>query len=126
MKNALRVCALLCCTAGMLLIAGCSASKQEQKDDSVVLKVYTYADLSEAGADSDETAIWKRFDELHPDIKVVRENSTNEAYHQKLAAYVASGNIPDVMYLAERKVGGNPEPAHGKGYYALFKRAGLG
>ena len=99
MKNALRVCALLCCTAGMLLIAGCSASKQEQKDDSVVLKVYTYADLSEAGADSDETAIWKRFDELHPDIKVVRENSTNEAYHQKLAAYVASGNIPDVMYL---------------------------
>ena len=98
MKKALRIGMLLCCIMGALLLAACSASKQG-KDDSVVLKVYNYADLSEAGADSDEAAIWKRFEELHPEIKIVRENSTNEAYHQKLAAYVASGNIPEVMYL---------------------------
>lgn len=98
MKNVVRICSLFCCVLSLLWIGSCSKAEQAN-DDSVVLKVYTYADLSEAGAESDEAAIWKRFEELHPELKIVRENSTNEAYHQKLAAYVASGNIPDVMYL---------------------------
>ena len=98
MKKNLAVCTLFCCAAGLLVVVG-GCSNKETKDEEVVLKVYNYSDLSEPRGIGDETAIWKRFDELHPQIKIIRENSTNEAYHQKLAAYTASGNLPDVMYL---------------------------
>lgn len=99
MKKQLTVCVLVCYAVGLLAVLGGCSSKDTTKDEKVVLKVYNYSDLSEPRGIEDETAIWKRFEEMHPQVEIIRENSTNEAYHQKLAAYIASGNLPDVMYL---------------------------
>ena len=65
----------------------------------VELNVLHYMDMSDPNSANEVTFIWDRFEELNPDIKLVREDLFNEPFHQKTEAYVASGNLPDVMYM---------------------------
>jgi raffinose/stachyose/melibiose transport system substrate-binding protein len=39
------------------------------------------------------------FEAKYPNIKLKVENLYNEAYHQKLAALAASGDLPDIIYM---------------------------
>lgn len=72
----------------------------EKADDGVIeLKVLNYMDMSEPNSINDEKMIWDRFEEENPGIKVIREDLFNEPFHQKTEAYVASGNLPDVIYM---------------------------
>lgn len=67
-------------------------------DERVTLKVFDYADATTAGYEELE-AVWKRFDDEELLITLEKENLSNEPFHQKLAAYVAAGTLPDIIYM---------------------------
>ena len=54
--------------------------------------------MSEPNSANEIEQIWNKFSELHPEIEVIREDLFNEPFHQKVEAYAAQGNLPDVMY----------------------------
>jgi len=65
----------------------------------VVLEVLNYTDLTVANTASDQRKIWGDFSAANPDVVVYKEDLFNEPFHNKVEAYVASGNIPDVMIV---------------------------
>ncbi len=65
--------------------------------EKVTLNVLNYADATQAGY-SDEVALWAKFQADNPDITIVKEELNNEPFHQKVATYVAAGQMPDVFY----------------------------
>ncbi len=66
--------------------------------DKVTLNVFYYIDATQAGYDVDQ-GIWAKFVKDNPDINLVKEELFNEPFHQKMQAYIASGNLPDVFYM---------------------------
>ena len=72
--------------------------EQTQKG-TVELTVLNYIDMSEPNSANEIKMIWDTFEAENPDIKLVREDLFNEPFHQKTEAYVASGQLPDVMYM---------------------------
>jgi len=62
------------------------------------LKVLHYFDITSPEAKV-EADIMATFEAAHPEIKLRVEKLFGEAYHQKLSALAAAGNLPDVMYL---------------------------
>lgn len=70
----------------------------DSSDGKVTLKVLNYYDTTEPGYEK-ERQIWQNFRDENPDINLITEDLCNEAFHQKVSAYVASGNLPDVMYM---------------------------
>ena len=67
--------------------------------EQVTLKVLHYIDASEASSEREIKEIWEAFSKANPDIKIEREDQFNEPFHQRVASYVAAGNLPDVMYM---------------------------
>ena len=65
----------------------------------ITLKVLDYQDATSPNSFDDNKIVWDAFEEAHPDIKLEREPLFNEPFHQKTAAYAASGNMPDVFYM---------------------------
>ena len=63
------------------------------------LKFLYYADATQAGYQEDMDEFIQKFVDDNPDIDLQVEILFSQAYHQKLGAYVASGQIPDVVYL---------------------------
>jgi raffinose/stachyose/melibiose transport system substrate-binding protein len=57
-----------------------------------------YQDATSAGYSTD-VAIWQKFKTDNPDINVNQEILFSNAYHDKLTAYIAAGQMPDVFYL---------------------------
>ncbi len=87
---------LLCVLAFSLVVFASGAG-------AVTIKWLHYYDITAPGAGV-ELEIIQNFAKLNPDIKLEIETLYDEAYHQKLAALAAAGQLPDVMYLwpAER------------------------
>lgn len=82
--------------AVFLIVAGISGlSAQEQ----ITLKVLNYLDLTSPGTEREIKEIWEAFEKSNPDIKIEREDLFGEPFHQKLEAYAAAGNLPDVIYM---------------------------
>ncbi|MCK9330153.1 MAG: extracellular solute-binding protein [Candidatus Cloacimonetes bacterium] len=81
-----------------LLANGVSESQAQGSAEVITLKVFDYADATTAGYEETE-ALWEKFDEDNSDIVLEKENLSNEPFHQKLAAYVAAGTIPDIVYM---------------------------
>ena len=75
-----------------------ASAVEEAKSDKVQISVLNYIDMSDPNAAQQIEKIWNRFAELHPEIEVVREDLFNEPFHQKVEAYAAQGNLPDVVY----------------------------
>ena len=48
---------------------------------------------------TDGNWVVSEFERLNPDVTIQRENLFSEPYHDKLRAYAASGNLPDVAYV---------------------------
>ncbi len=87
-----------------LLLVVSTAFAQGTKEDSaaagqVELTVLNYIDMSEPNSANEVAMIWDKFSAENPDIKIVREDLFNEPFHQKTEAYVASGQLPDVLYM---------------------------
>jgi len=57
-----------------------------------------YQDATSAGYSTD-VAIWQKFKAENPDITLNQEILFSDPYHDKLTAYIAAGQIPDVFYL---------------------------
>lgn len=88
--------------AGLAVLALASAafakdSKKAKKQ--IVLTVLDYQDATSPNSFDDNKLIWDAFEKANPDIKIQREVLFNEPFHQKTAAYAASGNMPDVFYM---------------------------
>ncbi len=62
------------------------------------LNVLNYYDMTSANAVDGIAQIWDKFTADNPDIKIVREDLFNDPYHNKVEAYAAAGNMPDVLY----------------------------
>ncbi len=71
----------------------------EKSGKQTVIRVLDYQDATAPNAYEDTKLIWEAFEAAHPDIKIEREVLFNEAFHQKAAAYAASGKMPDVFYM---------------------------
>ncbi|WP_320130411.1 extracellular solute-binding protein [uncultured Sphaerochaeta sp.] len=86
----------------MLFANGSSeqAPKEATKtsDNTIMLNVLDYSDATAPGYEEFQN-VWNNFTVENPNISLKKEDLTNEAFHQKMAAYVAAGTIPDVMYM---------------------------
>ena len=71
----------------------------KKKEKQTVITVLDYQDATAPNSYDDNKLIWEAFEKDHPDIKIEREVLFNEPYHQKMAAYAASGKMPDVFYM---------------------------
>jgi raffinose/stachyose/melibiose transport system substrate-binding protein len=80
---------------GLALLVLATVSVSAQKTPLVFL---WYMDATSAGWSTD-VKIWQKFKDDNPDIDLQQEILFSEAYHNKLGAYIAAGNIPDVFYL---------------------------
>jgi raffinose/stachyose/melibiose transport system substrate-binding protein len=75
-----------------------NGSKESATNSEVELKVFDYIDATAPGY-ADNKAIWQDFSDNNSDITIVKEELSNEAFHQKISAYIAAGTMPDVMYM---------------------------
>jgi raffinose/stachyose/melibiose transport system substrate-binding protein len=80
-----------------LTAAGCG-KKDAQGGGQTEIRVLNYLDLTSANSAQEITGVWDEFSNNHPDIKVVREDLFNEPFHNKVEAYAAAGQLPDVFY----------------------------
>ncbi|MDR0558395.1 MAG: extracellular solute-binding protein [Treponema sp.] len=105
MKKFVLACLILM-TAFALAFTGCQkkesgASASDGKavaPSGVTLKVLHYFDMTSANSAISETEVWQKFKDAHPNITIEREDLFNDPFHNKVEAYAASGNLPDVMY----------------------------
>lgn len=81
----------------LVFVAGCG-QKEAEAEGPVVVKAMAYGDNS-----NQEGVNWVRivdsFEEENPDIDIDYEMLYDEAYHQKVVARLASGDIPDFAYM---------------------------
>jgi len=71
----------------------------DKKEKQTVITVLDYQDATAPNSFDDNKYIWEAFEKAHPDIKIEREALFNEAFHQKTAAYAATGKMPDVFLM---------------------------
>ncbi len=57
-----------------------------------------YIDATQAGYAEDQE-YWQKFKDANKDIDLQMEILFSQAYHQKLAAYIAAGQVPDIVYM---------------------------
>jgi raffinose/stachyose/melibiose transport system substrate-binding protein len=70
-----------------------------KKDDGVTLKVLYYLEASAPNAVADANNWFSTFEKNNPGVKIERENLFDEPFHDKMRAYAAAGELPDVMYV---------------------------
>jgi len=85
---------LICCST--LFFAGC---KKKEDSGKIKLTVLNYTDLTESGAAAAQKWQWETFANDNKDIEIEKEDLFNEPFHEKSAAYAASGKIPDVLFV---------------------------
>ncbi|WP_304222990.1 ABC transporter substrate-binding protein [Gracilinema caldarium] len=85
--------------AALVFAGGSQQSGGQSGSDVVTLKVLNYLDASQANSEREINEIWGEFAKRYPNIKIEREDLFNEPFHQKTSAYIASGQLPDVMYM---------------------------
>jgi raffinose/stachyose/melibiose transport system substrate-binding protein len=88
----------LCLLAGAMVSSMYALGKKKNKKQTVIT-VLDYQDATAPNSFDDNKLIWDAFEAAHPDIKIEREPLFNEPFHQKAAAYAASGKMPDVFYM---------------------------
>lgn len=82
-----------------VLVAGFGGSVGIAANKPIVLRVLNYLDATSPAAYREITEVWEAFEKANPDIKIEREDLFNEPFHQKTEAYVAAGQLPDVVYM---------------------------
>ncbi|GHV15912.1 hypothetical protein FACS189493_0650 [Spirochaetia bacterium] len=100
MKNVKTVLVLVMVVALSLSVIACNKKADTASGNSsqIELRVVNYTDLTAPNAADGIDRIWGAFERANPDIRIIREDLYNEAYHEKMAAYAAAGQLPDVVY----------------------------
>lgn len=81
----------------LVLVASVSICAFAQEKE-IELTVLDYLDITSPEAKTWDATL-EAFQAENPNIKLKIENLFGEAYHQKIRALAAAGNLPDVMYL---------------------------
>ncbi|MDR3276936.1 MAG: extracellular solute-binding protein [Treponema sp.] len=98
-RSSVLLTVLIAFLALAVLFVGCSKTAETTGTTAQVeLRVLNYTDLTAANTAQGIQIIWEAFEAANPDIKIVREDLYNEAYHEKIAAYAAANQMPDVVY----------------------------
>ncbi|MDR2574915.1 MAG: extracellular solute-binding protein [Treponema sp.] len=86
---------------GILLVLVSVMGFAAGKSDSgkVTLRVFYYLEATAPNAVADANKWFGDFEKKNPGVKLERENLFDEPFHDKLRAYAAAGNLPDVMYV---------------------------
>jgi raffinose/stachyose/melibiose transport system substrate-binding protein len=74
-------------------------SQSQASSGQVTLRVLYYLEATAANAISDADLWFNTFMQQHPNVRIERENLFSEPYHDKMRAYAAAGDLPDVMYV---------------------------
>lgn len=97
-KKVLFVALFAALAAGLVFAAGGKDTKAAAGSGKVVVKTMAYGDNS-----NQEGQNWVRivqaFEKANPNIKIDYEMLYDEAYHQKVTARLASGDVPDLAYM---------------------------
>jgi raffinose/stachyose/melibiose transport system substrate-binding protein len=88
---------LFCLVVALVFVSSISVCVFSQEKE-VELTVLNYLDITSPEAKAWDATV-EAFNVKCPNITLKIENSFGEAYHQKLAALAAAGDLPDVMYL---------------------------
>jgi raffinose/stachyose/melibiose transport system substrate-binding protein len=95
MKSRFFFSVILVLTMVVGFYTSCGQQKAAQAGD---LRVLNYFDMTSANSADEIATVWNAFSRANPDIKVVREDLFNEPFHNKVEAYAAAGQLPDVIY----------------------------
>jgi len=96
MRSKLRsISILLMVLIAFFVLVGCPQKKEEK----VTLRMFYYLEATAPNAIADADLWFSTFEKNNPGVKVERENLFDDPYHDKLRAYSAAGNLPDVMYV---------------------------
>lgn len=99
MKKTLRALSVLFLVVLIMasVFVGCKKS-DAKSDEKIVVTAMGYGDNS-----NQEGLAWKRivdaFEKENPNIDIQDELLYDEAYHQKVVARLAAGDIPDLAYM---------------------------
>ncbi|MCL6613315.1 MAG: extracellular solute-binding protein [Firmicutes bacterium] len=94
-KSRTRVLLVLVLAVAMIVaVFGAGAA-----GEVITLRVLNYLDATAPGVEREINEIWGAFEKANPDIKIIREDLYQEPFHQKVEAYAAAGQLPDVMYM---------------------------
>ncbi|MDT3390588.1 MAG: extracellular solute-binding protein [bacterium] len=96
MKKVLAIMLIALAVCSMIFAQG--LAETTTKSDKVTLTVLNYIDMSEPNSANEIAMVWDVFALQHPEIQIIREDLFNEPFHQKVEAYAAQGNLPDVIY----------------------------
>ena len=85
----------------LIILVAFSAFAGGKKDEAgkTKLTVLNYTDLTVSNAAKYEKWQWDTFLKANKDVVIEKEDLFDEPFHEKAAAYAASGNIPDVLYV---------------------------
>ncbi|MGM0432678.1 MAG: ABC transporter substrate-binding protein [Spirochaetota bacterium] len=88
-------------------VVGAQGAQEEAVPGKVVVKTMAYGDNS-----NQEGVNWVRivnaFEKANPDIDIDYEMLYDEAYHQKVVARLAAGDVPDLAYMGADARWGTP------------------
>ena len=76
-----------------------SGAGERRSHVPIELTVLNYIDMSEPNSLNEIRMIWEKFETENPDIKIIREDLFNIPFHQATENYIASGQLPDVLYM---------------------------
>ena len=93
MKRILTVLFVALAVCAMVFAQGAA-----EKSNKTQIRVLNYIDMSEPNSANEISQVWDKFTAEHPEIEVIREDLFNEPFHQKVEAYAAQGQLPDVVY----------------------------
>ena len=103
MKKTLKIVGVFLFALGVVSIASAAGNKEPAKDtaaapEKIVVNAMAYGDNS-----NQEGVNWvrivKSFEKENPNIEIKYEMLYDEAYHQKVVARLASGDVPDLAYM---------------------------
>jgi raffinose/stachyose/melibiose transport system substrate-binding protein len=83
------------------LVVGTAFAGGEQarvRTGQIELRVLNYLDMTSANSSDEITKVWDAFEKANPDVRIIREDLFNEPFHNKVEAYAAAGQLPDVIY----------------------------
>jgi raffinose/stachyose/melibiose transport system substrate-binding protein len=101
-KSVKKLTALALALLVLMTVVGCKKKTDTAgtaSSSQTELRVVNYTDLTAPNTADSIAFIWDGFTKANPDIRIIREDLYNEAYHEKMAAYAAAGQLPDVAYV---------------------------
>jgi len=69
------------------------------QSETVTLRVLYYLASEQPNSVADAELWFSEFTRQYPNVRIERENLFDEQFHDRLRAYAAAGNLPDVMYV---------------------------